>query len=104
MTPGVFAIAMAYIHHEWPPTHVGRATTAYISGTVLGGFTGRALLHAVCGSDPARFHHIEGRFTSPVYPGEALTVRAWETADGEAVFTTSVGDRLVIDQGLLKHS
>jgi len=43
VTPGVFAIAMAYIHHEWPPTHVGRATAAYISGTVLGGFTGRAL-------------------------------------------------------------
>jgi acyl dehydratase len=75
-----------------------------LHGLCTYGFTGRALLHAVCGSDPARFHHIEGRFTSPVYPGEALTVRAWETADGEAVFTTSVGDRLVIDQGLLKHS
>ena len=37
-------------------------------------------------------------------PGEALTVNMWESADGEAVFTTSVGDRLVIDQGLLKFS
>ena len=37
-------------------------------------------------------------------PGEALTVRAWETGDGEAVFTTSVGDRVVIDQGLLRYS
>jgi YNFM family putative membrane transporter len=43
VTPGVFAVAMAYIHHEWPATHVGRATSAYVSGTVLGGFTGRAL-------------------------------------------------------------
>lgn len=68
------------------------------------GFTGRALLHALCGSDPARFHHIEARFASPVLPGEALTVRAWETGDGEAVFTTSVGDRVVIDQGLLRFS
>lgn len=68
------------------------------------GFTGRALLHALCGSDPSRFHHIEARFASPVMPGEALTIRAWETGDGEAVFTTSVGDRVVIDQGLLKHS
>ncbi len=67
------------------------------------GFTGRALLHALCGSDPARFHHIEARFASPVLPGEALTVRAWETGDGEAVFTTSVGDRVVIDQGLLRY-
>ena len=64
------------------------------------GFTGRALLHSLLRQRPGRFHHIEGRFASPVMPGEALTVEAWETGDGEAVFTTSVGDRLVIDQGL----
>jgi acyl dehydratase len=68
------------------------------------GFTGRGLLHTVCGSDPARFHHIEGRFAAPVLPGESLTIRAWDVGDGEAVFTTAVGDRVVIDQGLLKHS
>jgi len=67
------------------------------------GFTGRGLLHLLCDSDPANFHHIEGRFASPVLPGEALTIKAWETAPGEAVFTTSVGDRVVIDQGLLKY-
>ena len=67
------------------------------------GFTGRGLLHLLCDSDPAKFHHIEARFASPVLPGEALTVNAWETGDGEAVFTTSVGDRVVIDQGLLRY-
>ena len=67
------------------------------------GFTGRGLLHLLCGSDPAAFHHIEARFASPVLPGEALTIKAWETAPGEAVFTTSVDDRVVIDQGLLKY-
>jgi acyl dehydratase len=66
------------------------------------GFTGRALLHTLCGSDAARFRHIEGRFASPVLPGDALTVAMWETADGTAVFTTSVGDRAVIDQGLIR--
>ncbi|CAN5433077.1 3-hydroxyacyl-thioester dehydratase HtdY [soil metagenome] len=68
------------------------------------GFTGRALLHTLCGSDPARFGHIEARFASPVLPGEALTVRMWSTSDTEAVFTTSVDDRVVIDQGLLRHT
>jgi acyl dehydratase len=67
------------------------------------GFTGRGLLHLLCDSDPAKFHHIEARFASPVMPGEALTVKAWETGAGEAVFTTSVGDRVVIDQGLLRY-
>ena len=64
------------------------------------GFTGRALLHALCGSDPARFTSMEARFSSPVLPGETLTVRMWETADGEAVFQTAGGDgRIVIDAG-----
>jgi acyl dehydratase len=75
-----------------------------LHGLCTYGFTGRALLHSLCGSDPARFRHVEGRFTSPVFPGEALTVRAWVTGDGEAVFTTSVGTRTVIDQGLLKST
>ncbi len=75
-----------------------------LHGLCTYGFTGRALLHTLCGSDPARFGHIEGRFASPVLPGEALTISMWETGDGEAVFVTSVGDRAVIDQGLLRHS
>ncbi|MEO6122404.1 MAG: MaoC/PaaZ C-terminal domain-containing protein [Ilumatobacteraceae bacterium] len=68
------------------------------------GFTGRALLHVLCGGESANFKHIEGRFASPVIPGEALTINAWVIGDGEAVFATSVGDRTVIDQGLLRFS
>ncbi len=68
------------------------------------GFTGRALLHSLCGGESSKFKHIEGRFASPVIPGEALTVDAWVVGEGEAVFTTSVGDRVVIDQGLLRFA
>jgi MFS family permease len=42
-TPGIFAITIAYIHEEWPAAYVGRATSAYVSGTVVGGFCGRAV-------------------------------------------------------------
>ena len=65
------------------------------------GFTGRALLAELADNDVARFHAIEARFASPVMPGDALTVRIWRIGDGKAVFTTSVGDRAVIDQGLV---
>lgn len=75
-----------------------------LHGLCTYGFTGRALLGALAGNDVTRFHHIEGRFSSPVMPGDALTVRIWRTSDGEAVFTTSVGDRVVIDQGLARFS
>jgi MFS family permease len=43
VTPGVFASAVAYIHEVWPASHAGRATAAYLSGTILGGFTGRVV-------------------------------------------------------------
>ena len=68
------------------------------------GFTGRACCTCCAAATRRAFHHIEARFASPVMPGEALTVKAWETGDGEAVFTTSVGDRVVIDQGLLRYA
>ena len=42
-TPGIFASTVAYIHEVWPPSHAGRATASYMTGTILGGFTGRAV-------------------------------------------------------------
>jgi acyl dehydratase len=75
-----------------------------LHGLCTYGFTGRALLHTLCGGEAERFRHIEGRFTSPVLPGDALTISMWEIDDGTAVFTTSVGERTVIDQGLLRHT
>jgi predicted MFS family arabinose efflux permease len=40
-TPGIFSVTIAYIHEEWPPAEFGRTTAAYVTGTVLGGFSGR---------------------------------------------------------------
>jgi len=70
-----------------------------LHGLCTYGFTGRALLAELCANDVARFEHIEGRFSAPVLPGDTLTVRIWRTSATSAVFTTSVGDRVVIDQG-----
>ena len=42
-TPGVFAGTVAYIHETWPPSRTGRATATYMTGTIVGGFVGRAL-------------------------------------------------------------
>ena len=43
VTPGVFAGTVAYIHEVWPASHGGRGTAAYMTGTIAGGFTGRAV-------------------------------------------------------------
>jgi MFS transporter, YNFM family, putative membrane transport protein len=61
-TPGVFAIAIAYIHEEWPAEYASRATSAYVSGTVIGGFCGRATagLVAAAAGWPAAFLALAG--------------------------------------------
>ncbi len=71
-----------------------------LHGLCTFGFTGRALLHAVCGSDPAKFTSIEGRFSQPVMPGDTLDVKIW--IDGnEAIYQTWVDDHVVLDSGKL---
>ena len=74
-----------------------------LHGMCTYGFTGRALLHAVCGSDPARFHSMEGRFTRPVTPGDELTISVWVDG-GTAYFRTTSNGVVVIDRGRLTYS
>jgi acyl dehydratase len=71
-----------------------------LHGMCTYGYTGRALLHAVCGSDPARFTSMEGRFTRPVMPGSELTISIWRE-DGTAYFRTTSDGAPVIDMGRL---
>jgi acyl dehydratase len=84
------------------PTFAERAgfDRPILHGLCTFGFTGRALLHSLCGSDPSRFTGMDARFSSPVYPGDDLTVKMWVVGDGEAVYRTERGNgEIVIDQG-----
>lgn len=90
------------LHSDPSFAAMGGFDAPILHGLCTYGFTGRALLHSLCGGESANFKHIEGRFASPVIPGEELTISSWVTGSGEAVFTTSVGDRVVIDQGLVR--
>jgi MFS family permease len=40
-TPGVFAVTVAYVQEEWSAGDTGRAMAIYVTGTVIGGFSGR---------------------------------------------------------------
>jgi acyl dehydratase len=71
-----------------------------LHGLCTYGVTGRALLSAMCDNDPARFKKMEARFSASVYPGDDLTIRIWDTGDGQAVFqTVRPGNEVVIDGG-----
>jgi acyl dehydratase len=54
---------------------------------------GRALLKARCGNDPARLKRMDGRFSSPVYPGETIASDIWDEGDGKIAFRSRVVER-----------
>jgi acyl dehydratase len=74
-----------------------------LHGLCTYGFTGRVLLHELCGSDPARFRSMSGRFSRPVLPGESLVISIWASDDHTAQFQTAKEDgTVVIDRGILQ--
>ncbi len=75
-------------------------STPILHGLCTYGFAGRLLLHGLCGSDPARFASMDGRFSRPVLPGDTLVVKAWRLGAGEVAFRVETdGGTVVIDQG-----
>lgn len=70
-----------------------------LHGLCTYGFTGRALLSALCDGDPSSLRSMEGRFSSPVFPGEALTIELWRGAGGAVFRTLGQDGRVVIDNG-----
>jgi acyl dehydratase len=84
------------------PTFAARAgfPRPILHGLCTYGIAGRALLRALCDDDPARLRSMAGRFSSPVFPGEALTTRIWEAAGpGTARFVTLGPDGRVVLSG-----
>jgi acyl dehydratase len=75
-----------------------------LHGLCTYGFAGRLLLHGLCGSDPARFVSMAGRFSAPVRPGDALDVEVWRLGAGDAAFRVATGSgQVVIDHGRLGY-
>jgi acyl dehydratase len=75
-----------------------------LHGLATYGITGRLLLHTLCGSDPARFRSMRGRFTKPVLPGARLTVSMWVDGRSAGFQTTDDDGQVVIDHGEVTFS
>ena len=73
-----------------------------LHGLCTWGFTGRALLHTLCNSDPSRFVSMNSRFSKPVIPGDTLTISMWVDGDTALFRTTNQDGDVVIDQGVFK--
>lgn len=56
-----------------------------LHGLCTYGYATRAIVHGLCGGDPARFREFRTRFAEVVYPGEALTTEAWPVGEGRFI-------------------
>ncbi|EFC86369.1 MaoC/PaaZ C-terminal domain-containing protein [Parafrankia sp. EUN1f] len=76
-----------------------------LHGLCTYGYTCRALLHTLCGSDPSRLRSMYGRFSRPVLPGQALTIDIWvddpdpDADGGAATFRTTADGTAVLERG-----
>ena len=92
----------------WFATELGGFPKPILHGLCTYGFTGRALLHQLCDGDPSSFKSMDSRFSSPVYPGDSLTVQMWVEGD-QAIYRTvaqkdTPEERVVIDNGLCQFA
>lgn len=71
------------LHAE--PAYAARAgyKQPILHGRATFSVAGHALLKTCCGYDAAKFKSMEGRFSSPVYPGETIRTEMW--IDGSVV-------------------
>jgi acyl dehydratase len=71
-----------------------------LHGLCTFGFAGRALLHTLCGGDPARFRTMEGRFARPAYPGDGLATEIWVQGDTALFETKSARGEALLERGV----
>ena len=70
-----------------------------LHGMCTYGVAARVLLGALADGDPARFDRLSGRFSKPVFPGEALRIKVWSDADTHLFQVVNDRDEVVFDRG-----
>ena len=84
------------LHVEPEFAKMGGFDRPILHGLCTFGYTGRAILHSVCESDPARFNSLSCRFTGVVFPGDTLTIEGWKVDQGRYIIQTMTQDGRVV--------
>lgn len=75
---------------------LGRLDRPILHGLCTFGFAGRAILHSVCGGDPARLKSFAARFTGVVFPGDILITEGWKVDGGAYIIQTRTQEGRVV--------
>ena len=81
------------LHIDPDVAKAGGFEAPILHGLATYGVIGRALLAARCGNDPVRLKRLDGRFSSPVYPGETIETSIWDEDGGKLAFRARVVER-----------
>ena len=67
-----------------------------LHGLCTYGYTGRAILHSICGSDPSRFKTFIARFMGVVFPGDTLTIQGWKAGSKKYIIQTKNQKNVIV--------
>ncbi|KTE36563.1 3-alpha,7-alpha,12-alpha-trihydroxy-5-beta-cholest-24-enoyl-CoA hydratase [Sphingopyxis sp. HIX] len=81
------------LHIDPDVARAGGFEAPILHGLATYGVIGRALLAARCGNEPARLKRLDGRFSSPVTPGETIETSIWDEEGGKLAFRARVVER-----------
>ncbi len=110
LTTAVSAAVLYRLNGDLNPLHIDPAAAVrggfsrpILHGLCTYGVVGYLLVRAVCGYDPTRLRSMSARFSSPVFPGEAIRLRAWRGPEG-VHFDAVVPERnqVVLSQGFAR--
>ena len=71
-----------------------------LHGLCTYGYATRAIVHGLCGGDPAQFKEFKTRFAEVVYPGETLITEGWPTPDGRFIIQARTERAVVLRNAL----
>ena len=77
-----------------------------LHGLATYGVIGHGLMAALCDYEPERVLALEGRFSSPVFPGETITIDIWREQHDRAAFRARIAarDTVVFTNGVFEYA
>lgn len=102
--------ALYRLNGDLNPLHIdaefakfGGFDTPILHGLCTYGYVGRAVLHSICGGEPANLKSFAVRFMGVVFPGETLITEGWKIDDKNWIINTKTQDgRLVLGNGTVE--
>jgi len=94
------------LHADPAAARVAGFDRPILHGLATFGIAGRALLRLLADNEPARIRRIDARFSSPVFPGEAIETAVWREGAGKAAFRCRVveRDKIVLSNGYVEFA